>query len=116
MAAAPKHVVVLITAPDRRTARALVKAALAARLVACANLVGGVESHYWWRGSLERSTEILVMFKTMRRHWPALERLVLSLHPYDTPEVVAIDLSRGNQRYLDWIQQSVESKARPGGP
>lgn len=94
--------VVLVTAPDLRTARRLAQSALRARLVACANLVPKVESHYWWQGKLERSGEALLILKATRRALPELERLILEEHPYDTPEFIALPLTHGSARYLAW--------------
>lgn len=102
----------LVTAPDRPTARKLARVALEARLAACANLVPGIESHYWWQGRLERSGEVLVLFKTTRRKVPALEKVILAAHPYDTPEFVVLDLTSGSRRYLAWIGASVEASPR----
>jgi periplasmic divalent cation tolerance protein len=104
---------VLVTAPDLKTARALARAALTARLTACANLVPKVESHYWWQGKLERGAELLLMFKTTNAKLPALERLILARHPYETPEFIALSLSAGSARYLAWISASTgESQNR----
>jgi len=100
--------IVLVTAPNLRTARLLAKAALRLRLVACANLVPGLESHYWWQGKLERSGEVLIIFKTASRCLAALEKLVLAEHPYDTPEFVVLPLTAGSKRYLDWLEASVK--------
>lgn len=103
-----KHVaIVLVTAPDMDTARALARAALQAKLIACANLVPRVESHYWWRGQREQSAETLLLFKTTKRRLAALEKLVLAKHPYDTPEFVALAVDRVNARYLTWWKDSV---------
>ena len=99
--------VVWVTAPNRRTARRLATAALEARLAACVSLVPGVESHYWWEGRREKASEVWLCFKTMRSRLVALERVILSLHPYDTPEFLVLPLTGGNPRYLDWINQSV---------
>lgn len=99
--------IVLVSAPDRRTARALARAALEARLVACANLVPAVESHYWWRGKLERSNEILIVFKTTKGRLATLEKLILARHPYDTPEIIALPIASGTERYLRWIETEV---------
>jgi periplasmic divalent cation tolerance protein len=107
MKAASKYRVVLITAPDLKTARSLAQAALQARLIACANLVPKVESHYRWQGKLERSSEVLMIIKTLATRLPALERLVLKQHPYDTPEIVAFPLVQGSDRYLDWLADCV---------
>ena len=100
---AVKFQIVFVTAPDLKTARKLALAALAARLVACANLVPKLESHYWWRGKIEKSPEALLIFKTTTSRLAALEKLVLKLHPYDTPEFIVVDLSGGSRRYLDWL-------------
>jgi periplasmic divalent cation tolerance protein len=94
---------VLITAPDLKTARRLAQLALQARLVACANLVPKVESHYWWQGKLEKGAEVLMILKTRRANLRKLETLVREAHPYDTPEFLVLGLEGGLTRYLDWL-------------
>lgn len=103
----PQFVIVLVTAPDKKSARLLGKAALEAKLAACANLIAGIESHYWWQGKVENSAEVLVLFKTSAKHLDRLERLIIEHHPYDTPEFVVLPIWKGNTRYLQWIEQSV---------
>ncbi len=103
MKPAAKFAVILITTPGLKTARALAKAALSARLIACANLVPKVESHYWWQGKIESGTEVLLVLKTQKSKLATLEKLVLAKHPYDTPEFLVLPLNAGNQRYLDWL-------------
>jgi periplasmic divalent cation tolerance protein len=103
MKPATQFVLVLVTAPDLKTARALAKAALSARLIACANLVPKVESHYWWRGKIESGAEILLILKTQKSKLAALEKLILAEHPYDTPEFLVLPLVAGSQKYLDWL-------------
>lgn len=99
---AEKFLVVLVTAPDLKTARKLARAALEARLIACANIVPKIESHYWWKDKLETSAEVLLTLKTTAARLPKLEKLVLELHPYDTPEFIALPVQAGTRRYLDW--------------
>ena len=99
--------IALVTTPDLRTARKLARAALEERLAACTNLLPRIESHYWWQGKLEHGPEVLMLFKTTRAKLARLERLILALHPYDTPEFIVYRIERGNHRYLDWITQSV---------
>ena len=98
--------IVLVTAPDLKTARRLARLALQARLVACANLVPNLESHYWWQGKIERSPEVLLLLKTTTGRLARLEKLILAEHPYDTPEFVVVPLRGGNRRYLDWLAAS----------
>lgn len=99
--------VVLVTAPDLKVARRLARAALYARLTACANLVPKIESHYWWQGEIQSSVEVLVLLKTTVSRLPRLEKLIITEHPYDTPEFMALRLRAGNTRYLNWISKSV---------
>ena len=98
---------VLVTAPDLKTARALAQAALTARLIACANLVPKIESHYWWQGKIESGQEVLLILKTQKSKLPALEKLVLAKHPYETPEFLVLPLTHGSQTYLQWLADSV---------
>jgi periplasmic divalent cation tolerance protein len=99
----------LVTAPDLKTARALASQALAARLVACASLVPKVESHYWWQGKMESGREVLLLLKTRKSKLAALEKLILSLHPYKTPEILALPLAQGSTHYLQWLAEATIS-------
>jgi periplasmic divalent cation tolerance protein len=108
MKSTPKFALVLITAPDLKVARQLAQAALRARLIACANLIPKLESHYWWRGKIETSAEVLLLMKTSRPHLASLEKLILAKHPYETPEFVVMPITAGNQRYLQWLADSLK--------
>jgi periplasmic divalent cation tolerance protein len=103
MKPAAKFSIVLVTAPELKTARALAKGALQARLIACANLVPKIESHYWWKEKIESSAEVLLVLKTQKSKLAALEKLILANHPYDTPEFLVLPLSAGGKKYLDWL-------------
>ena len=103
MRPAKNFAIVLVTAPDLKTARALAKSALRAKLIACANLVPKIESHYWWNGKIESGAETLLLFKTTSAKLAALEKLVLAEHPYDTPEFLVLPLKAGSDKYLAWL-------------
>ncbi len=109
MKSALKFAAVLITAPDLKTARTLARAALRARLIACANLVPRIESHYRWQGKIESGVEVLLVLKTQKSNLLALEKLILAQHPYETPEFLVLPLNAGNQRYLDWMNRSCQA-------
>jgi periplasmic divalent cation tolerance protein len=106
MKSAKGFALVLVTAPDLKTARALAKTALSAKLIACANLVPKVESHYWWQGKIETGAEVLLVLKTKKAKLVALEKLIFSRHPYDTPEFLVLPVGAGNGRYLQWLSAS----------
>jgi periplasmic divalent cation tolerance protein len=103
--------VVLVTAPDLKIARRLAQSALRARLAACVSLVPKIESHYWWQGKLEKGAEVLLLLKTQRAKLPALEKLVLAQHPYDTPEFISLPLTSGTNRYMAWLGASLKRDA-----
>lgn len=100
--------IALVTAPDMKTARELARAALQARLIACANIFPQVESHYRWQGRIEQGTEVLMILKTTAKCLRKLEKLITAKHPYDTPEFIVLDLRGGNKRYLDWLETGCE--------
>jgi len=103
-------VIVLVTAPDLKVARMLARAALGARLIACANLVPKIESHYRWQGRIESGKEVLMILKTTAARLARLEKFVLEKHPYDTAEFIVLPISAGSGRYLDWICQSCAAR------
>ena len=102
--------IALVTAPDMKTARRLARAALDTRLIACANLLPRVESHYRWQGKIERGSEVLMILKTTAKCLSKLEKLIVAKHPYDTPEFVVLDLRGGNKKYLNWVETGCEPR------
>jgi periplasmic divalent cation tolerance protein len=106
MKSAAPFAIALVTAPDLKTARVLAKAALKAKLVACANVVPKIESHYWWQGKIESGAEVLIIFKAPKSKLGALEKLILGAHPYDTPEFLTLTLAKGSRNYLKWLAAS----------
>ena len=99
--------VVLVTVPINRSA-ALARTLVAERRAACVNQLPGVRSTYVWDGRIEEVDEVLLMIKTTRAGYAALERRVRELHPYEVPEVLAVPVAAGLDRYLDWVGQSVD--------
>src|SRR5438445_12254195 len=107
MKSAGKFSIVLVTAPTLKVARQLAQAALRARLIAYANLIPKIESHYWWQGKIESGAEVLLLLKTTTARLVALEKMIAAKHPYDTPEFLVLPVDRGKKRYLDWLEKSV---------
>jgi periplasmic divalent cation tolerance protein len=108
MKSARKFALVLVTAPNLKVARQLAREALRVRLIACANLIPKIESHYRWRGKIESSPEVLLVLKTTRPRLAALQKFIIAKHPYDTPEFLVLNLNQGNKRYLQWLCDSVD--------
>lgn len=95
------------TCPDRAVADRLAETLVAERLAACVNVVPGLHSVYRWQGTVERSDETLLLIKTTRAGLPALSARIAGLHPYELPEVVAVEVAGGLSAYLDWVAEQV---------
>jgi periplasmic divalent cation tolerance protein len=103
-------VVCLVTTPPDQ-AREIAEALVAGELVACVNIVAQVQSVYRWKGAVEHDDEALLVMKTTRAAVPAIDAALGELHPYDTFELVALDVAGGSSDYLSWIGASVAPPA-----
>lgn len=101
------HVVVFITAPSADDAARLGRTLVEERLAACANLVPGVASTYWWQGRVEDAREALLILKTRQELVGRVAARVRELHSSTVPEVIAVPIIGGNPAYLAWIDDSV---------
>jgi len=97
--------VVMTNAPDMDVARKIAADLLERKLAACINIVSGCESHYVWKGKLERATEVQVQIKTTVSRYTEIETSIRALHPYDVPEIIALPVSRGSHDYLAWVAE-----------
>jgi len=99
---------VLTTTAEKKDAEALAQAVLDRRLAACVQIGGPIESRYWWNNRVETATEWTVTIKTRRDLYKPLEKLLLELHPYDQPEIMATPLVEVSAGYLKWLCEQVE--------
>ncbi len=99
--------VVLITAADKRQALKIGKAAVEARLAACVNILPRIRSVYRWNRKVVVGDEALLILKTTDERYRALEKLILALHSYQVPEVIALPIKRGSKQYLGWVLSEV---------
>ena len=94
---------VYVTAPSLAEAESLARLAVTARLAACANILPGMRSLYWWQGKLEQADEVVLLLKTTAELVPALTEALVAAHSYDCPCVVALPIASGNPAFLQWI-------------
>ncbi|MEE8517218.1 MAG: divalent-cation tolerance protein CutA [Alphaproteobacteria bacterium] len=97
------HSVLYITASDMDEAKTVARSLVEARLAACANVIGAMESFYWWQGKLEEAREVVIIAKTRDDLVEAAVAKVREVHSYDLPCVVAVAITGGNPEFLDWI-------------
>jgi periplasmic divalent cation tolerance protein len=104
-------IVVLVTAPSADDAARIGRTLVEERLAACANVVPAIRSIYRWQGAVADEAEALLVLKTVRERFPAVERRVRELHSYEVPEVIALDVGAGSLPYLEWLaRESGEPK------
>lgn len=99
--------IVLCTFPDAHTARQIGTALIEKQLAACMNLIPSVESVYRWHGEIESAGETLAIIKTTASAWPGLVAGLRSMHPYETPEIVALDPWQACAAYDAWVKENV---------
>jgi periplasmic divalent cation tolerance protein len=100
---------VLVTCPSLREARKISRSLLQKHLAACVNIhTTPVESIYRWKGKIETAREHLLLIKTTTRRLKSLEREVLRLHSYETPEFLVVAISAGSRAYFAWLNNSVK--------
>ena len=95
--------VLFVTAPDLEVASRIARALVDERLAACVNLVPGLRSIYRWQDAVHDDAEVLCIVKTSRVLFDAARARVVALHPYEVPEVIALEVSAGHAPYLDWL-------------
>ena len=96
-------ILVHCSCPNAAFAAELARNLVEERLAACVQVLPGVVSTYRWSGTLHAETEVLLVAKTMRERFDAVRRRILELHPYELPEIIAVDIGAAHAPYLDWI-------------
>jgi len=98
---------VLCTFPDSERARQIGTVLVEMQLAACVNLVPGIESIYRWEGKVEQSAEVLAVFKTSAEAFPQFQKALAELHPYEVPEIIALEAAAVAEPYRAWLLNSV---------
>ena len=100
---ADTYLQVTTTTDSQSHAQHLARAVVEVRLAACVQVVGPLESTYWWKGQMEAAVEWMCLMKTTAAAYPALEAFLRQAHTYETPEITASPISEGSAGYLAWI-------------
>ncbi len=101
-------IIVFCTCPDETSAERIATALVEEHLAACVNRIPGVASTYRWQGKICHDSECLLLIKTTRERFDVLRDRILALHPYELPEVIAVDIALGLDRYIDWIESQTQ--------
>lgn len=97
--------IVLNTCPDEQTAERLAAALVEKEIAACVNIIPGIQSVYQWKGRVEKDREWLLVIKAAAARYADIEHTIVSLHPYELPEIIAVPISAGLPAYLAWVTE-----------
>jgi periplasmic divalent cation tolerance protein len=89
----------------------VVRTLIGERLIACGNILPGVRSLYRWEGKVADESEVVVLMKTRKQDWAVLLSRLHELHPYSTPECIAVRIASGAPKYMAWLEAALEPEA-----
>lgn len=102
---------ILSTCPDTDTAQRLARTLVEEHLAACASILPGLVSTYRWQGQVEQAAEVQLLAKTTADRREALMARLAELHPYELPEILAVETAAGLPAYLDWVAAETRADA-----
>jgi periplasmic divalent cation tolerance protein len=100
------------TVKTKEKAEKLAETLLVKRIASCVQVLGPIKSSYWWKGRIEHAKEWICLIKAMASDYGRIESSIKRMHDYDTPEVIALPILRGNLDYLDWIRRETRRRSR----
>ena len=102
-------IVVLMTAGNREEADRIATLLVEKRLAACVQILPEIRSVYFWKNEIQRESEILLLAKSTQERFPELEREVRAVHSYETPEIIALEITDASRPYLNWLGDNVDA-------
>lgn len=102
-------IIVLTTVPDESSGQNIAEKLLQDRLAACVTVLQAGNSFFWWEGEISHEKEHLVIIKSRRELYPAIQKTITSHHPYQVPEVICFSVLEGLESYLKWIKKETRS-------
>lgn len=104
------HHLIYCTCPNQESAEQIAQRLISDRLAACVNILPGVSSVYEWQGQIETAQEHLLLIKSPKARYAAIEAAIKALHPYELPEIIAVAIESGSAEYLQWIDSCLSTQ------
>ena len=101
--------VILVTVANQEEAIRIGEGVVNAKLAACVNVIPGIQSIYRWKGKIVKAQEVLLILKSTKPRYSALEKMIKSMHTYETPEIIALPVKEGLDRYIGWVCNETHS-------
>jgi len=103
-----KFIIIFVTASSEKEAKRIISQLIKKKIIACANILKGIDSTFIWKGNIDNAKEVLIMLKTKKALFKKAAREIERLHSYDVPEIIAVPIVMGSKKYLDWIDESTQ--------
>jgi len=101
-------IIVFVTVATKKEAEKIMRVLLDQHLIACANLLGPVESQFWWKGKIDEAKEHMIVMKSDQKLFKKLSETIKQVHSYEVPEILAVPIVKGWQPYLSWLNASLK--------
>ena len=105
-----EHLLVIVTTKDRKEAEAISQLSVEKRLAGCAQVLGPITSTYRWKGKIEKGEEWLCLLKSQSELYESLESAIQAVHSYETPEILALPITKGSKSYLNWLESGLKKR------
>ena len=105
-----KFIQIITTTAQRADAEKIAEALVEKRLAACVQIIGPIRSIYRWKGNIEREEEWQCQIKTRLDLFTEAEQAIRAIHPYETPEIIALPIITGSLNYLEWLREELTRK------
>lgn len=103
------YIQISTTTETKEQAQKIAKYLVEQKLAACVQISGPIESTYRWKGNVETASECLCLIKTRKTLFKKVEAAINKLHPYETPEIIAVPIIKGSKEYLNWLDEETEN-------
>ena len=103
-----KFCFIYVTVENFKQAEIIAELAIKNKLCACANIFPEIHSMFEWEGKVNIEKETVLILKTIESKFQKLEKLISENHTYETPCILKVDISKGNKKFLNWLQSTME--------
>lgn len=102
-----EYIQLFTTTENKQDAERIAETLIKKRLAGCVQIFGPITSTYWWKDNVEKAEEWICFIKSKKELYDKLEKTIKEIHPYETPEIIAVTLTAGSREYLEWLSNEL---------
>lgn len=103
------YILILVTTKNKEESEKICTHLLDKHLIACGNIIQNIHSMFWWKDKIQNDDESLILLKTSEDFYESIEKEIKLIHSYENPEIIALPICKGSDRYFKWIDESTKS-------